>query len=339
MPAPMVTVLMPAYNAALYLAEAIDSILRQTFADFEFLVVDDGSSDATPQILEAITDPRLALLRHQENLGVIAALNRGLEAAKGEFIARMDADDVAMPERLRRQIDFLRASPRTGLCGTWFRTFGGSRETTVRPPTAAEDAAARLFYESPLAHPSVMFRRALFSEHKLCYSQDYPHAEDFELWSRVAQVSEIANLPEVLLRYRHHDEQVSGVRKAKQEESVAQIRLRQLGRICPDATQAERKTHLAILSNQGIDAEGIAVDIVESWLRHLVRRNDRAQGGFPPAAFRRAIAILWWRYCSTRASRPGMLKAFYASELAAALPLKNRLGMLAVKAKSLAGRA
>lgn len=333
-----VTVLMPVHNGALYLAEAVDSILRQTFADFELLVLDDGSTDDTPHILGACSDPRLAVIRNEKNVGVIAALNRGLEVAKGEFVARMDADDVALPNRLQRQVDFLRASPRTGLCGTWFRTIGDGRSTTVRPPTAAEDVSAKLFYESPLAHPSVMFRRALFAVHRLRYSGDYPHAEDFELWTRVDHVTEIANLPEVLLQYRRHGEQISSARKAMQQESVDRILIRQLRRIHPHASETDCGAHLAIVGNRVTDADRIPVEFAETWLTGLIRRNEQAEEGFPPAAFRRALAIVWWRYCSSRASKPGVVKTFYASSITKELPLKNWLGMLAVKAKALAVR-
>jgi glycosyltransferase involved in cell wall biosynthesis len=337
MAAPTVTVLMSVYNGAPYLAEAVGSILGQTFSEFELLVVDDGSTDDSAAILQACTDTRLKVIKNESNLGLIASLNRGLEAIRGEYVARMDADDIALPNRLQRQVEFLRASPRTGLCGTWFRTFGGDRSTVVHPPTAADDTAARLFYESPLGHPTVMFRRALLEEHELRYSREYPHAEDFELWTRFARVTELANVPEVLLRYRQHEEQVSSLKKAKQEESVRKILLSQLARIHPKASEAEREAHVAIVANRMPDEAGIGTDFVQSWLGGLIRKNDGTDAGFPPGAFRRAIALVWWRYCSSRTSAPGMLGAFYSSELTQILPLKNRLGMLAVRARAMVG--
>ena len=335
MTAPAVTVLMPVHNGARYLGEAMGSILSQTFSDFELLVVDDGSTDATSSIVGACTDPRLAVHRNGRNLGLIASLNWGLDNARSEYIARMDADDVALPTRLQRQVDFLRRSPGIGLCGTWFRMLGGARRHAVRPPTGADDMAARLFHESPLAHPSVMFRRALFDRHRLRYSSEFPHAEDFELWTRVARVTELANVPEVLLLYRQHAEQVSTLEGAAQKDSVKRIVLRQLHRIRSDATEAEREAHAAIISNSVANASWIGVDYVDSWLRGLVARNDAADGGFPRASFRRVIAMMWWRYCSTRSTLPGMLRAFYDSELTRELPVKYRLGMLAVRAKAI----
>ncbi|MGH8687210.1 MAG: glycosyltransferase family 2 protein [Burkholderiales bacterium] len=335
MKAPAVSVLMPVYNGAEHLGEAIASIRAQSFEDFELLVVDDGSTDASPEMLRACPDPRLRVLRNDRNLGLIASLNRGLEEARGEYVARMDADDTALPRRLERQRELLVGSPRIGLCGTWFRMLDGAAAGVVRSLVRPEDLAAKLFYESPLAHPSVMFRRTFFANHGLRYDAEFPHAEDFELWTRVAQVTKLANVPEVLLLYRQHGGQVSARHERVQAESVKKIVLRQLRRIHPDATESECEAHAAIVRNR--KAEAPEVGYVEAWLGNLIRRNEATSAGFPPSAFRRAIAILWWRYCSARSAQSGILSAFYTSPLTRSLPLKNRLGMLIVRAGAALG--
>lgn len=332
-----VTVLLPVYNGARFLATAINSVLGQTFGAFELLVINDGSSDHTADVLASCSDPRVRVVEHARNFGLITSLNEGLGLARGEYIARMDADDVALPRRLERQVRFLRDSPGIGLCGTWFRTFGSGRSRIVRPPVQSDDMAAKLFYESPLAHPTVMFRRDLFEKHGLRYSSDCPHAEDFELWTRVALITELGNLPEVLLKYRNHDEQISSVKKANQNESVKRVLLRQLRRIHADATELESDAHVTIVLNRVPALEWVNVSYVESWLRELIRRNDTTVA-FPPTAFRRALGVVWWRYCSSRSSEPGVLRAFYSSALTRALPLKNKLGMLAVRAKAMIPR-
>jgi GT2 family glycosyltransferase len=329
--APAVTVLMPAYNAAAHLKEALESIFRQTFSDFELVVVEDGSTDDTPTILRACGDSRLSVLANERNLGVISSLNRGLEAATGEFVARMDADDVALPKRLERQVNFLRNSPQIGLCGTWFETFGGAHSAVVRPPTDPDDMAATLFYESPLGHPTVMFRRKLFEEHGLRYSHDCLHAEDFDLWTKVARVTKLANIPEVHLRYRWHDKQITNLSKARQRESVRSILLRQLRVLRPGVSEAECEMHVALMTNQFSRAPAPDPEQVESWLLGLIGSNDQSKEGFPSRAFWRAIAAVWWRFCSSRAAQPGILRAFYLSKLTRWLPLKYKLAMLAVR--------
>jgi glycosyltransferase involved in cell wall biosynthesis len=336
MSAPAVSVLLPVHNGASYLSEAVASILRQTYADFELLVVNDGSTDGTASILRNCADYRLTVIENERNLGVIPSLNRGLITARSEFVARMDADDIAFPERLRRQVDFLHGHPQVGLCGTWFQTFGTARPKAVRPPTQPEDLAARLFYESPLAHSSVMFRRALFVDHGLQYSLDYPHAEDYELWVRTAEFTGLANVPEVLLQYRQHGEQMSNRKTAEQNATVRKILVRQLRKIHPEADAIECDKHVTIFRDWLSEKAGIDVNYVETWLRLLVARNESAGCPFPRDAFRRALGIVWWRYCSVRLATRGMLSAFYASEFARALPLRNRLGIIALRAKAMA---
>jgi hypothetical protein len=339
MTAPAVTVLMPVHNGASFLREALDSILQQTFADFELLVINDGSTDETSSLLQRCGDERLAVVENESNLGVIASLNRGLALARGEYVARMDADDIALPSRLEKQFQLLRLSPRTGLCGTWFRIFGDGRSTIVHPPVRADDMAARLFYESPLGHPTVMFRRALFEKHGLRYSPEYPHAEDYELWTRVAEITELANVPQVLLHYRSHGAQVTSVEKPMQQETVRKILLRQLHKLHPAASTAEGEAHVAIVTNRIPGAAGVDAAYVDSWLGQLVRMNERGAPVFPAQAFRRALALVWWRYCSTRLRSPGMLGAFYGSALTRALPWKNKLGILALRTRAMTTRS
>jgi hypothetical protein len=186
-----------------------------------------------------------------------------------------------------------------------------------------------------------MFRRALFAEHGLNYRHEFPYSEDYELWTRVAEVTELANLPQVLLRYRFHEAQTSSQKNVEQEETVEKIRLRQLYKIDPHATEAERAIHLAILSNRIPEEAGIDIATVEAWLLNIIKANEAVAGagGFPVTAFRRAIALVWWRYCSSRPLAPGILRAFYRSELTDVLPLRNKLLILAVRMKAGATRS
>ena len=157
--APSVTVLMPVYNGAAFLSEALESMFCQSLQDFELLVIDDGSTDATATILAACSDSRLRVVRNQLNLGLVATLNKGLDIARGELVARMDADDVALPARLESQMQFLSRHPEIGICGTWFRELRDGKATLVRPPCTHDDLSAHLFFYSPFAHPSVMLRK------------------------------------------------------------------------------------------------------------------------------------------------------------------------------------
>lgn len=242
---PLVSVLVPAYNCETYVAEAVSSMLSQTFADFELLVIDDGSTDATRAALESIHDPRLRLVSNPRNLGLIATLNRGLDLATGRYIARMDADDISAPERLEKQVEFLESHPDVDVLGTMVnlideegRIFG----SLSNYPTSAEDVRTYLLRECCLVHPTVMFRKEVVRAAG-GYDASARHAEDYDLWLRLSDRHLIANLPEKLVSYRMHRNQVS-IKNIVTQHRVAQAcRVAALTRrsaMGEDITEAER---------------------------------------------------------------------------------------------------
>ncbi|HEY3902236.1 MAG TPA: glycosyltransferase [Chthoniobacter sp.] len=208
---PKVTVLLPVRNGSAHLEDALASIFAQRFTAFELLVIDDGSTDATPEILRTTRDPRLRVITHPQSLGLVAALNRGLELARGEFIARHDHDDVSDPRRLQKQIDFFRTHPDHVLLGTEaIQTDVQGRESfrLLRPQTT-ESIRWYLCFDNPFIHSSVMFRRELVQREFGGYAPSL-HSEDYALWSRIARARPTANLAEPLLKYREHVSSVTG---------------------------------------------------------------------------------------------------------------------------------
>jgi glycosyltransferase involved in cell wall biosynthesis len=203
---PRVSVVLPVYNGEPFLADAVNSVLEQTYRDFELIAIDGGSVDASGGILDrfAVTDSRMTVL-HQPNTVMLADLNRGLELARGEFVARMDADDVAHPERFARQVAFLDAHPDIAVvgCAVTLIDESGERIRDVEYPLTPAAAAAFLEKGSPLAHPSVMMRRAAVLAVG-AYRPAFRYAEDYDLWVRIAERYQIANLPDRLLFYRQH---------------------------------------------------------------------------------------------------------------------------------------
>lgn len=212
----LISVVMSVYNSDKYLDEAIKSILSQTYTDFEFIIIDDGSTDNSCSIIEkyCLSDSRIVLIK-QQNHGLIYSLNKGIKIASGEYIARMDADDISFVDRLETQIAFLNNNPEIGICGTGIELFGDSFNQDSFSPETHEQAIVKLLFRSPLSHPTVMFRRSIIEKHNLNYSADYMHCEDYELWSRWADFSKIANISRVLLKYRIHNQQIS-VRKSEE---------------------------------------------------------------------------------------------------------------------------
>lgn len=229
-PAPAVSVLMSVHDGAPWIARAVASVLAQTERDLELIVIDDGSTDATPALLAAEHDARLRVHR-QERTGLTRALNRALGLARADLIARLDADDTALPERLARQRAFLAAHPEVGVLGTAARELdvAGALVRTLCPPV--DDAALRraLIRANPFVHSSMMVRRALLVQAR-GYDETLPVAQDYELWMRLAGVTRLANLAEVLVERRLGPGRVSIEREEDRLRAEARLRWRAVAR-------------------------------------------------------------------------------------------------------------
>jgi glycosyltransferase involved in cell wall biosynthesis len=200
---PTVSVLMPAYNAAPFIQDAIDSILSQTFSDFEFIIIDDGSTDSTAMIIKSYGDKRIRFLQNGKNLGIVRTLNKGLACATGTYLARMDSDDIALKNRLALQVEFMNQNPSTAVVGGAIQEFSGSHLGKIhRMPLGPKEIRTRLLFGCVLMHPTVMFRLQTVRSGNYAYSLKHPHVEDFGLWQAISFRHDLANIPQVLLRYR-----------------------------------------------------------------------------------------------------------------------------------------
>jgi glycosyltransferase involved in cell wall biosynthesis len=224
---PKVTVLMSVYNGEKYLREAIESILNQSYSDFEFLIIDDCSTDSSASILAEYTesDSRIYILKNKKNLGLTKSLNIGLRSARGEYIARMDADDISLPNRLKTQVDFMDKHSDIGVCGSAIQAFQ-AKESVTSPPKDHKRIVIGLLQDNPVAHPTVLIRTSILKEHEIFYNEDFIAAQDYELWVRLSRVTKFENLTCVLLQYRLHGDNIS-LKSAGQNDSRFRARLMQ----------------------------------------------------------------------------------------------------------------
>lgn len=221
----VVSVLMPVYNAQEHLAEAIESILVQTFRDFELIIIDDGSSDESLEIIRSFTDSRIRLVVHKQNQKLIASLNEGIELATGKYLARMDADDVCDPARLQKQVAFMESNSEVGALGTWVHALNHSGYDKFRYQKDHDNLMLYFLEQIPFAHPTVMLRKQVLDDHPaIRYDSNYLHVEDYKMWFEISKVTKLANLDECLLTYRFHSSQISTRFKEVQEEAVSRIK-------------------------------------------------------------------------------------------------------------------
>lgn len=221
----LVSVVIPCYNAEKYIKESVYSIINQTYNKLEIICVDDCSTDNTLKILKEIArkDQRVIILQNPENLKISKTLNRGIEHSSGEYIARMDADDIALPVRIEKQIEFLEANPQIGLCGACCEKIDatGKHIGYMRYPLKHEELKSALLFTSVFIHPTVVFRKKIFNE--LGGYEDLMPVEDFEYWIRIVQHFQVANLTDVLLKYRWHGDNVTVNQNIMRIEQLSKV--------------------------------------------------------------------------------------------------------------------
>ena len=330
---PLVTVLMPIYNGEAFVAEAIESILDQTFQDFEFLIIDDGSTDKSVEIIERYADSRIRLIHNEHHSELVRTLNRGLELAQGKYVARMDADDISLPDRLERQVGFLEANADVGACGTWVVLMGDREGEIWRYPESAGGVLCGLLFHASLAHPTVCMRREVFDQHALRFDEGYPHAEDYELWSRASEVISLANIGSVLLRHRIHAGSVTQRHSDVQEATVQRIHRERLGRLGLTPTEEELFIHRWVVTC-GPSDQILPLSELGNWLGKLLRSNE-AHGFYPRPAFEQLLGQFWLKaaYRNLEAGHPA-LSRFSHSPLARSVALKDRIRLFGYAAKS-----
>ena len=219
------SVLMSVYNSERFLKDAIDSVLNQTFSDFEFLIFEDSSSDRSLEIIGSFDDKRIKLIRNDINFGLTYNLQKGMELAKGKYVARMDADDICLPERFKRQIDFLDDNPDISILGTsviFFDDFGN--DILGFQPITHDEIKVELLLGFTLLHPSVMMRMEDLRLHKLNYNTHFRYSQDFDLWVRASRQLKLANLKEPLIKMREHSSKITRNCSTSQKAYSSEIR-------------------------------------------------------------------------------------------------------------------
>ncbi len=214
---PRVSVIMPVYNEnEEFLNEAVTSILNQTFKDFEFIIINDGSTNNTEEVILSYNDPRIIYVKNEQNLKIIKTLNKGLKLAKGEYIARMDSDDICAPQKLQRQVEFLDANPNFSLAGTHASSIPQKLHYALPSDSKTVKTMVR-YCANCIIHPAIMMRKSVLDKNNLQYNENYPHAEDFKLWVELAKDNELTNIPEILFLHRLHKKSISAQNAALQQ--------------------------------------------------------------------------------------------------------------------------
>lgn len=245
---PKITVLMPVYNCELYIKEAVESILNQTYTNFEFIIIDDCSTDTTLQICKSFQDERIVIIEKEKNSGYTNSLNYGLSIAKGKYIARMDGDDISLPERFEKQVGFMEANEDVVLCGTSLKVIDSNK--IISYSQHHDFIKLEMLKRNCIIHPSVMIKRAVLEFHSLKYDVSKEPAEDYNLWTKLLLYGKLYNFQEVLIHYRVHDLQVSQRRIEKQIESSIKTQMELLNNLNIEESEQLENFLMKIFKNK-----------------------------------------------------------------------------------------
>ena len=249
---PKISVVMSVYNGSSYLPEAVESILKQTYSHFEFIIIDDGSVDNTWEILldYATQDQRIALYRNEKNIGLTKSLNKGLRLAKGDYIARQDADDISLPARLEEQLTYMASHETVAMACAGVQIISGSGKVlkTYTPPQNPAVLRWQLLYRNPIRHATVIWRRQPIERYVGLYDPNFRFAQDYDLWVRIANRFPIGVLPLVLVKYRTHAESIYMTEAEHQDALAAQVTHRQIRRFF----QSDQLTDNAIVTLRAV---------------------------------------------------------------------------------------
>ncbi|WP_400190228.1 glycosyltransferase family 2 protein [Hymenobacter sp. B81] len=313
--APKVSVLLPVYNVGPYIRETITSILAQTFTDFELIVVDDLSTDNTVEVVQSFTDPRVQLLRNARNLGRAGTDNAGLEAVRGQYLAKMDGDDLCHPERLARQVAFLDQHPEVNMVGSWAQNFGASKYCHHYPEQPA-DAQVLTLFTLPTANNAVMMHTSLFREQGMTYDASLRQSEDYDFFVRYIRQIRLHNLQEALVYYRIPESVHKKVilhERANVADDVRALLLREWNL---RVTEREMRVYNTI-SMHGRTLGDITLSEVEALLQKMLAHNQHTPL-FDQAALRRGLGERWFEVCYTHPQpRLGGWRYYHQSPLAA----------------------
>lgn len=305
---PRVTVFIPAYNAERYIGEAIESILAQTFTDFELLLIDDASTDRTPAVIaDFADDARLRLVAHAENMGRPRTRNQALDIARGEYIAFLDADDYCMPERLARQVAYLDAHPHIDGVGSWkawVDSAGQASQLGVRRfPIRHAEIACQMLTDCAMGQTSMMMRRRAFEGYR--YDNDFLVSQDYELWARMIRTRRFANMPQTLTSYRQHTGQSIHRRSRDQQEldlAVYAHQVRHLGVTCDRRDLVRHERFFKFAGRESVfERTGAPLDIeyvrwARRWLDALRIGNARVRA-YPEPIFSDMLTARWLHAC------------------------------------------
>lgn len=316
---PKISVLMTVYKGEEYIKEAIESILNQTYKNFEFIIVNDSSPDDCQKIIDSFKDDRIITLNNEKNIGLVSSLNKGIAIATGKYIARMDQDDISLPKRLAIQVAHMESNPNIGICGSNVKTIGKISGYINKKLTHPEENKAILLFHTPFAHPTVMIRKKILEENNLLYDVNFEYCEDYNLWTRISKVTKMSNIDQVLLLYRTHETNMSqlfGSTQSGKAKILKKELIENTLKIKP--SEKDFSIHNKIKTKGGTKINTFLIK-KEKWLKKLILQNHKIKYYQEPY-FSNVISKQWLMACYSNINKFESWKIFWKSDFSKKIP-------------------
>ncbi|GAB6103594.1 glycosyltransferase [Blautia glucerasea] len=328
---PTISVIMATHNTPhKWLKESIESILNQTFTDFEFIIVDDCSSLELKPDYDYYKDSRIKWIINEENIGLTKSLNIALKIAKGKYIARMDADDICLPERFEVQVKYMDEHPDVIVSGAYRRAFGNQDKDEIwnLPETREEQQVQLFFFNCGVTHPTAMIRKSMLDEYGITYNEKYKKAQDYGLWVQCTRYAPMAMIPQVLLKYRKSEQQITNQERTDVKKNDSKIKIDQLAMLGIAASEDEQKLHIAFCSND----TSMDPDDMKTWVFKLKEFNNRALY-LDKRIFEKELKKRWYLWCKKAFKEEGKIEAKKAYKKAVTIEYRLQDAKLYLKRK------
>ena len=325
----LVSVIMANYNTPIhYLKQAIDSVLNQTYPDFEFIIIDDGSTDDSAGFIKSYDDPRIKLVYNEKNIGLPRSLNKGLELCRGEFVARMDSDDICYPQRFEEQVYFLSQNPGVIVCGTWVDVIDENGFVCVKDgyhfsiPDPDYYRIDLLFSNHPtIMHPSAMFVRELLLRYQIRYNEDFFYAQDYRMWVSCSKYARCANVPKYLLKYRKYEDSVSLPKYQSHTAYAYRVIQDQLDDLHLVLTDEIKPLHFRMLSRPDYDER------LKKWIQCIIKSNKKYKV-YHHSKLKYLLLTLWGKLSYDEILRSGKKERLH---ILRNMPLRSIITMLKIR--------